>query len=328
MEAKDHFKNGASSKSQMSRRNFLGTWTKPVVLAFVIGIFTLTGCGKGEEFNNDCEAGFTDGLWLKMGDNSIVPTSDIDYYDVSTHIKKKKKKVPYLEKVGFDYGMMTVYVGKNEIYKCPFHPSYSSYMPQGVIISSPPFNKEDIIRIGFIQFLGENQKPMVTDPRDDKRIIAALKKYRQYHEGLHCKIQSIQVSNGKVVLNFELSNPDTFDYYYLDPNKMGFGLFHYFTNGPTFLDDPPTKYYTHKETIIHHDPWNSWKKEWLTLIKSGESKNISITYNQFDVMPAGKYRMYFEFPGLTNGISQKDLTLENGRIWLGSIGVNKDVTVH
>jgi hypothetical protein len=108
---------------------------------------------------------------------------------------------------------------------------------------------------------------------------------------------------------------------------MGFGLFHYFTNGPTFLDDPPTKHFTHKETVIHPEPWNSWGKEWLTLIKSGESKNISITYDQFDLMPAGKYRMYFEFPGLNYGISQKDLTLEDGRIWLGSIGMNKDVSV-
>jgi hypothetical protein len=296
------------------------TFYELVVIVFVIGIFAIAGCSKSE-------LEFTGRLWLKMGDNSIVPTSDIDFYDVSTHMIYFKKKVPYLEKVGFDYGMMSVYVGNDEIYKCPFHPSYSSYMPQGVIISSPPFNKEDIIRIGFIQFLDENNKPTVADPRNDERIIAALKEYGQYHEGLHCKIQSVQVLNGKVVLSFELSNPDTFDYYYLDIDKMGFGLFHYFTNGPTFLDDPPTKHFTHKETIIHPEPWNSWKKEWLTLLKSGESKNISITYNQFDLMPAGKYRMYFEFPGLSYGISQKELTFEGGRIWLGSIGMNKEVTV-
>jgi len=325
MDARDHFKNETSSKSRMSRGN---SWTKPFIWAFVIGIFALTGCDKSEAFNNDDEVEFTGGLWLKMGDNSIVPTSGIDFYDVSTHMIYLKKKLPYLEKVGFDYGMMSVHVDKDEIYKCPFHPSYSSYLLPGVIISSPPFNKEDIIRIDFIQFLDENHEPTVTDPRNDKRIIAALKKYRQYHEGLHCELKSCNYSNGKLVLNMELYNPDTFNYYYLDPNKMGVGLFHYFTNGPTFWNISYTKSYTHQETVTHPEPWDSWKKEWLTLIKSGEHKNISITYNHFDMMPAGKYKMSFGFPGLNYGISQKDLILKDGRIWMGSIGIEKDVTIN
>jgi hypothetical protein len=327
MDSRDHFKNGASSKIQMSRRKF-STWTNPFVLAFVVGIFTLTSCGKSEAFNNDDEAGFTGGLWLKMGDNSIVPTSDIDFYDVSTHMIYLKEKLPYLEKIGFNGGMMSVHVGNNEIYKCSFHPSYLSYMPQGVIISSPPFNKEDIIRFDFVQYLDENLKPMVTDPRNDKRIIAALKKYKQYHEGLHCEVKSCNYSGGKLVLNIELYNPDTFDYYHLDINKMGIGLFHYFTNGPTFWTVAYTKSYTHQETVTHPEPWDLWKKEWLTLIKSGERKKISITYNHFDMMPAGKYKMNFEFPGLNYGISQKDLTLKDGRIWMGSIYIEEDVTIH
>jgi hypothetical protein len=316
MEAGDHFKNGASSKSLMSRRNFFGTWTKPVVMAFVIGIFALTGCDKDGVEGVD----FTGGLWLKMGDNSIVPTSDIDFYDVSTHMIYLKKKLPYLEKVDRG-GSISVYVGRDKIYNCSFHPLYLSSLPVGAYTSNPRLHEEDIIRISFQPYTG------IEDRRDDERIIAALKRYNQYHEGLHCEIQSVQVSNGKVVLKFELSNPDTFDYYYLDPDKMGFGLFHYFTNGPTFQTVPYAKSYTHQETVIRPEPWNSWKKEWLTLIKSGERKNISITYNQFESVPAGNYRMYFGFPGLNYGISQKDLTLENGRIWMGSISAEKDVTI-
>ena len=34
-----------------------------------------------------------------------------------------------------------------------------------------------------------------------------------------------------MIMTCELYNPDTLDYYYLDPDKMGIGLFHYFTNG-------------------------------------------------------------------------------------------------
>lgn len=293
-----------------------------VIITLVIGIFTIAGCG-----NNDDELEFTGGLWLKMGDSSIVSTSDIYFYDVSAHIIYLKKELPYFEKVDHG-GLMSVYVGDTEIYKCPFHPWYSSYMPQGAIVFGPPFNNEDIIRIGFVQFLNKNHEPTITDPRNDKRIIAALKKYRQYHDGLHCEVKSFNYSMGKFVLTIELYNPDTFDYYYLDPNKMGIGLFHYFTNGPTFWNNSYSKSYTHQETITHPNPWNLWKKEWLTLIKSGERKNISITYNHFDTMPAGKYKMYFEFPGLNYGVSQKDLILVDGRIWMGSIGIEKEIIIH
>jgi hypothetical protein len=239
-----------------------------------------------------------------------------------------KKKIPYLKDIDhFDRDAMSVHVGNDEIYSCLFYSFYQSSVPTGAYISGPPFNKEDIIRISFMQYFNANNEPTIKDPRNDKRIIAALKSHNQYHEGLHINIQSVQISGRKVVLNLVLSNHDTFNYYYLDPDKMGFGLFHYFTNGPTFINDPYTNHFTHRETVIHPDPWDSWKTAWLTLIKSGESKDIQITYNQFDIMPAGKYKMYFEFPGLNYGISQKDLTLSEGRIWMGSIGIERDVTV-
>jgi hypothetical protein len=74
----------------------------------------MAGCGKSEY-----ETELTGGLWLKMGDNSIVSTSDIDYYDVSTHMIYLKKELPYLKKVEDSFGgIMSVYVGDDEIYKC------------------------------------------------------------------------------------------------------------------------------------------------------------------------------------------------------------------
>ena len=284
-----------------------------IVPALVCGMI-LTNCSQVNETE------FTGGLWLKMGDNSIVATSDIVFYDVSTHMIYLKKELPYLEKV-FYGGSMSVNVDNEEIYNCSFHPLNVGTLPSGAYISNPHLHAKDIIRISFQPCTG------IEDHRYDERIIKALKYHNQYHEGLQCKIQSIDVSNGKVVLSFELSNSDTFDYYYLDPDKMGIGLFSYFTNGPTFLDDPPTNFFYHQETTVRPEPWNSWKKEWLTLIKSGERKNISITYNNFETMSAGKYRMYFEFPGLNLGISQKELVVKDGRIWMGSIGVEKDVTI-
>ena len=301
-------------------------FSKLVVITFITGVFTLAGCDKNETLNDD-ETGFTGGLWLKMGDNTIVCTSDIDFYDISTHMIYLKKKISYLEEVGYDSGILSVNVNKDEIYQCSIHSSLSSFLPQGVFIWGPPFVKEDIIRFSFMQFLNEKFEPTVKDPRNDERIIAALKKYKQYHEGLHCELQSCDYSNGKLVLNIVLYNPDTFNYYYLDINKMGLGLFHYYTNGPTFWDIQYTKSYSHQETVIQPNPWDSWKKEWLSLIKSGERKKISITYTKFDKMPAGKYKMSFAFPGLDIVKSQKELVLKDGRIQMGGIEIQKDITI-
>jgi len=295
---------------------------------FIVILLFITGCTKNEyESTNGGDFGIGSDFWLKMGDGSIVSTSDIDFYDVSTHMIYLKKKLPYLENMGLYGGAMSVYVDDVEIYTCSFHSLLLSSLPEGAYISCvPSFYPEDIIRINFAQFINSNHEPQFTDHRSDKRIIAALKKNHQYHEGLHCEIQSVHVSNGKLGLNIELSNQDTYHYYYLDPNKMGIGLFHYFTNGLYLWNDAFTKNFTHQETVIHPEPWDSWKKEWLSLIRSGERKKISITYQHFDAIPSGKYKMYFEFPGLSH-VSQKDRKLGNGRIWMGSIGTEKEIAI-
>jgi len=293
---------------------------------FVVIILLIAGCRKTAPIDDDDEVEITGGLWLKMGDNSIVSTSDINFYDVSTHMIYLKNKLPYLGLPYFnDFGYIdrkiSVHVGEDEIYECQFYVPVSSSEQFGVRYSS--FNHDDdIICISFSQY-----SDAITDPRNDKRIIAALKKYKQYHEGLRCELKSYKYSNGKLVFNIVLYNPDTFNYYYLDPDKMGIGLFHYFTNGPIFRDFKNLKWYTHQETVIHPEPWDSWKYEWLSLIKSGQRKNISITYNRFDIIPPGKYSMYFEFPGLCYGISQKDLTLKDERIWMGWTCIEKEVSI-
>ena len=290
------------------------------LLVFAMFCLAIEGCTENELTVCD---GVCDGVWLKMGDGSIVANSDINFYDISTHMIYLNNKVPFLQHN--DRGAISVYVDDDEIYKCSLYPLYSSLSPNGAFILTPHMTN-DIIRINFSQALYTDYEPTITDPRSDERIIAALKKNNQYHEGLNCTIQSVDVANGKVILNFELYNPDVFNYYYLDPDKMGIGLFHYFTNGLAFWNNQYLKNYKHQETVIYPEAGISWKKEWLTLIESGERKNISITYNQFDNIPSGQYEMHFSFPGLKY-IAQKDLVLENGRIWLGSINVEKEITI-
>ena len=151
---------------------------KIVTIIFFTGIFTLVSCDN--YYDND-ETKTKDGLWLNLNDKAIIYTSDIDFYDISAHTIYLKKKIEY-------YGIVYVNVGKYEIYNCPVRPTHSSAMPQGgVYIWGSPFIKEDIIRFSFVQALNENHEPIYTDPRNDERIIEALKKYGQYREGLIVK---------------------------------------------------------------------------------------------------------------------------------------------
>ena len=279
-----------------------------IVPALIFGM-VLTSCSHVNESE------FTGRLWLKMGDGTIVSTSDIDFYHVSTHTHTiyLKKKLPSLEKMGFNHGTMSVYAGDIEMYECVFHSMLCSHIPSGVYA----FAGANTITICFSSLSMDSK-----DPRNDKRIIAALKNNHLYHEGLRCEIQSVNYSNEKLVLNIELSNSDTFNFFYLDPDKMGIGLFHYYTNGPTFLNNQHQSY-NHKETVIYPEHSNSWK-ECLTLIKSGERKNISITYHNFDNIPAGNYKVYFSFPGY---FLTKDRTLGGDLIGMGNINVEKDITI-
>ena len=298
---------------------------KRVILYILLAIVICCNysCNKENSINevnpldSENELTIKGNFWLEMGDGTIVSASDIDFYDVSTHTIHVKKRLPYIEKFGFNHGIMSVHVNKIKIYECIFHSVICSHISLGVFASgfSSYDSNSSIISVLF----NPNQKE--SDPRNDKRIIAALKNNHLYHEGLRCEIQSVNYSNGELVLNIELYNPDTFYYHYLDPDKMGIGLFHYFTNGPSFIDNQYQSYH-HKETVIYPEPWNLLEEEWLTLIKSGERKKISITYHNFDNMPAGHYKMYFSFPGY---YTTKDKIYGN-MIGMSNINTEKEVT--
>jgi hypothetical protein len=286
-------------------------------------LFLVAGCSQ---FETDSDINpKTDGLWIEIRGASMdnktiydemITTSDIDYYDFSSHLIYLKKNKSFIKNIVT--GSFCVYAGNEEIYKGSFQPGYSSAMATGVYIYTPRASYPDYVL--DINWSGYPQGAV--DPRTDPRIVKALKANNQYHEGLSCEIQSVRfLTNDRVELKFTLTNKDaSFNYYYFDPDKMGFSLFHYFTNGPVFLNEENPEHYYHKGTVIHPDPWNLWKKEWLSLIKKGETKNFTIIY-EFNLMPSGKYRVFFNFPGLSF-VEQNDLVQNDGRIWMGEIGTS------
>ena len=292
--------------------------------AFLCLLFLL-GC-KNDNILNDTSTDNTNtsDFWIQV-QQTVIPNLDIDYYDFSTHTVYFKTAQLLFED---SYtGSFTVNVGDTEIYTGTIHPMYLNSLPTGAYIDPMFFmlsKNQYALTINF----RDVGNPDIEDLRSDSRIVGALKSDGKYHAGLQVEVQAIRfLSNDKVSFDFQLSNPDTFNYLYLDVNKMGIALFHYFTNGLTLYDGENHQTYTHQISVVKPDPWNYWKREWLSVIRSGESKQFTITYDQFNSMPTGSYQASFSFPGLPfYEVEKKDVIQSDGRIWLGQIGSSLNCT--
>lgn len=295
------------------------------ISAFLFFIAILfVGC----EYNKiDFNAELPDGFCIVANGKVLLNQNDIEYYDYSAHLIYMKENKSFADDIE-SIGVFTVYADRVQIYKGQTVPGYSSFLPSGPIISTHPTVYGDyIIPIEVRQIL-DSLGNVLPDPREDERIVEALKKYNQFHAGLSCEIKSVQyLSSNNVKVELTLKNNDPLNYYYLDPNKMGTNLFHYFTNGLSIRDFKNHKSYTHKTQAIQPVPWNSWKKEWLSIINQNESKTITITYNNFEVATPSRYKATFEYPGLCYQVEKKDLLQDNGQIWLGNLNIIKEITI-
>jgi len=269
----------------------------------------------------------SEGFSIIFDDGYIISHGDIDYYDFSTHLIYLRKNNPILTDVKGITGF-TVLADGLEIYTGQTIPGYSSYLPAGPVIHCcPSFFPEYIVPIDFIGIVDSlgNVDP---DPRGDIRIVEALKKYDQFRLGLGCEIKSVDYSsNTNVTITLNVFNQDSNNYYILDPDKMGIGLFHYFTNGLFISDVSNKKTYTHRIQTVQPEPWNTWEFKWLSLIKSFGSKTFNITYEDFEDILPGQYSAGFGYPGLGYQVEKEDIQQINGSIWLGELYVHKDITI-
>lgn len=294
-----------------------------VFLRFLVLVFLLmVSCERDELVVSG------DGLSMTIGDKVVLTAKDIDYYDLSTHFIYLKETNSFLtDKLLRD--SFQIYSNREKIYSGVFHSWVMSSMPLGPAIYTPgTFYGKYLVPIAFGSYFGQDGKrvPLV-DPRGDPRVINALKSHNQLHTGLQCEIKSVQVKSGnKVSMELELINDDTFNYYYLDPQKMGLGLFHYFTNGLSLWSPSSYKSYENHVEHIQPEPWDSWQMNWLSLIRSHEKKTIWINYTNFDAVPAGQYKLRFSFPGLPR-VEKSKLIQGSGRIWLGQLDLSQDFQV-
>lgn len=292
-----------------------------VLFNTMLFLVLMIGCEKND---NDIETEIKDGFSLIINDSITYNSNSIDFYDFSSHLIYLKSGNVFSFS---NRGAFMIQVDNEEIYTGQMFPMYSSYMPSGVYIRcTPTFYEDYIIPIGFSQII-DSEGNSIEDPRNDSKIIDALKKYNQYREGLSSEIISVQkLIDNKVKITIELTNLENDNILYLDPDKMGLEFFHYFTNG-LIIRDSQSNSYTHKLTTQEPEPWDSWTADWLTVINGNETKTITIIYNDFDLLPVGKYTVSFSYPGLSHQIDLEDLQQINGRIWLGELNNTKTIDI-
>ena len=257
---------------------------------------------------------------LKIGNDIEFSYEDFELYDSSAKILYLKSSHP--EFVNYKKSEFSFYADTVLIYEGCFWSSYYSSMPATPFITSDPFFYYQN-HVLAIEYLNQN-KP---DPRNDSRLMSAYEAENRLHSGLSVSIKYLSISGTAVTFSCTVTNHDRSDLYVLDYEKMGTNLFHYYTNGLVLVNkDQPEFIYC----IINPEgptPFDSWKMEWLSLLKSGESIQLDIDYSLENPLKKGNYIAYFTFPGFTYQISREDLNQPDGRIWLGKVSGGKRLII-
>lgn len=277
-------------------------------------ILTLTSCEN--LFNNS-----TDEYLFKADNGLDYKYSDFELYDSSTHILYLKTNHPEFKTE--KSSTFSILANGEEIYKGVFWPSYSSSLPSGPYISSfSSFYPDYTIRIEHMTI---DNKPK--DPRNDIRFISALKDHNLLHSGLSVSINSINMVGTQLTFKFTVTNKDVSDLLIFDLDKTGQNLFHFFTNGLSIRKLTYEEVFSSQIVPQSPSPWNSWKTDWLSELKSGDTRQFTINYPINSPLGTGEYNASFEFPGLTYGVTKDQLYQDNNRIWLGDIFVTKRIII-
>ena len=214
--------------------------------------------------------------------------SDFELYDSSTHILYLKASHPEFKNE--KRSTFSLLANGEEIYSGVFWPSYSSSLPYGPYITSfSSFYPDYTIRIEHLTIDNEPK-----DPRNDPRLISELINHNLLHSGLSVMINSIDIVGSQLAFKFTITNQDESNLLILDLDKTGLNLFHYFTNGLTI------RKLTHEEVFSSQivpeipSPRDSWKTNWLSELKSGESKQFTLNYTLNSSINPGEYLALFE----------------------------------
>ncbi len=153
---------------------------KTIKLFLFLSIFLLMSCEKNE-IKLEPVDGMTEGFCIVVNDEVVLNHTAIDYYDFSEHTIYLKDADSFLEDTIWSE-TFTVYANMDSIYSGYILSSVSSFLPEGPVIRTDPWLRENnTIPIGCI-FITDASGNTNIDPRGDEKIIKALRKYNQFHE--------------------------------------------------------------------------------------------------------------------------------------------------
>jgi hypothetical protein len=251
-----------------------------------------------------------DEVFFRIGNDTEYRFSDIELYDTSSHMIYFRNAQSEFN--DFKGGTFTFMNNEEAIYTGSFVPGFSSSFPSGPFIMKPSMYGDYALRI-------ENWRSEKPDIRNDARIIDALNEHGLLHSGLSISSGSVQISGAALTFRFTVKNCDRSDLLIIDPVKTGTNLFHYFTNGLYIYDADNKEIFSGKVPPQIPDPWNSWKTDWLSELRSGESREFTISYTIDKAIINGKYIINFSFPGLSYQVKKDQLYQGRRRVWLGGI---------
>lgn len=266
---------------------------------------------------SSCEKNDYD-IFLKVGADFEFRFSDIELYDTSTHIIYFKSE--YDEFRNLENGSFSFLNNGDPIYTGSLWPVYSSLGPTTPFIITPPMYGNYALRINS----WGSDKP---DIRNDSRIIQLLNQNNLLHSGLAVSISSVEVTETQLIFKFAISNQDQSDLFIIDLDKTGPNLFHYFSNGLYICDLANNEVFSSTIQHLVPDQWNSWEMDWLSELKSGNSKEFTINYPLNNPLAAGEYDARFEFPGFGRQVTKDQLYQGNIRVWLGDVTNKKRIII-
>lgn len=281
---------------------------KKILVFGLVVLFILASCEKDQ---NE--------VFFKISNGKEYKFRDIQLYDTSTHILYLKKE--HKELTDIMNGTFAFLDEGAIIYEGSVVAGYSSFYPSGPFIMSPSMYGDHALKIES----GHSNKP---DIRNDSRMINLLNKHDLLHSGLAITSSSIEITGTQLTFKLTITNQDQSDLMILDLVKTGPNLFHYFTNGLNIYDSDLHEIFSSNIQHQAPEPWNSFKSDWLSELKSGDSKEYIINYTINNQIIPGEYNITFTFPGLAYQVAKDQLYQGSGRIWLGNIHFKQRITIH
>ncbi len=264
---------------------------------------------------------------LELADNPWLTQADIDFYDWSNHCIYLKKDKGYFfpnykkyYQFPFSWTDRPWIVVANNI---PYYKGYFSTDASTLIFPAPEMSSLevgnypiDIITSAWIFWFFHS------DPRDNDNVKETLVQNGLYRGGIEVTIDTlnlpIRVFNGeKTAVEYTLiiKNIDQDDLFIFDPEKVLGYYYHYYTNGPNFINiETYQSYGSQYEESRKPEEWDS---NWYTLLRSGEQITRTISNDGYPHIPPGEYLVQcgFSSPRLEKSIREN----EYGRYWMGQL---------